>query len=182
MRDAVKQGTPTGLKAKGFMDKGELVPDSVVVGIVADRLKNPDCKVGFILDGFPRNLAQARDLDATLSAVGERIDKVLYLKTDTAVILKRLTGRRVCKNCNAVFNVFTMPPKKEGICDCCGGPLVQRDDDKEQTILNRLTVYERETQDLIAYYKGKGILQTSNGNLEREDGFREIVRALKDVG
>ena len=179
LRDAVKRGTPTGLKAKAFMDKGELVPDAVVVGIVVDRLKAADCQEGFILDGFPRNLAQARDLDASLSSSGSKIDRVLYFKTDAKVILKRLTGRRVCKNCNAVYNVFTMPSKKEGLCDLCGGPLMQRQDDKEKTILNRLAVFERETQDLIAYYRDQGILKTVDGDLERKEGFAQIVRVLK---
>ena len=179
LRDAVKQGTATGRKAKDFMDKGELVPDAVVVGIVAERLKAKDCQEGFVLDGFPRNLAQARDLDETLARHGSRVEKVLYLATEISVILRRLTGRRVCKNCNAGYNVVTLPPKKESICDACEGPLLQRQDDQEETVLNRLAVYERQTKDLIAYYKDKGILQTLDGNLEREEGFRQIVLVLK---
>ncbi len=179
LREAVKQGTPTGVKAKSFMDKGELVPDAVVVGIVAERLKKPDCAEGFVLDGFPRNLAQARELDATLKTMGGGIDRVLNLQTDTAVIIRRLTGRRMCKNCNAGYNVFTLPPKKEGVCDACGGPLIQREDDKEATILNRLGVYDRETKDLIEYYRDKGLLQNADGNLEKEQAFGQIVRLLQ---
>ncbi len=178
LRDAAKRGTPVGLKARAFMDKGELVPDSVVVGIVAERLKSDDCRTGFILDGFPRNLAQASELDDTLKAASSKVDMVLYFRTDTAVILRRLTGRRVCKNCSVGYNVFTLPPKKEGVCDACGGPLIQREDDQEKTILNRLAVYERETKDLIGYYRGKGLLHTVNGDLEKEEGFREIVKVL----
>ncbi len=178
MRQAVKQGTPVGLKAKAFMDKGELVPDSVVVGIVLERLQTKDCRKGFLLDGFPRNLAQARELDEALAGWMEKIDKALYLKTDAQVVLRRLTTRRVCKNCGAVYNVRTIPPKQEGICDTCGGPVIQRVDDQEKTINNRLEVYERETADLIDYYRGRGVLLTLNGNLEREDGFREMMKAL----
>jgi adenylate kinase len=167
------------LKAKAFMDKGELVPDSVVMGIVADRLKAEDCRKGFVLDGFPRNLAQAQDLDETLSHAGDGIEHVLYLQTSREVILRRLTGRRVCKDCNAGYNVFTLPPKKEGVCDACGGQLIQRQDDKEGTILNRLAVYENQTKDLIAYYRDQGVLQTADGDLERQEALRQIVGILK---
>jgi len=181
LRAALKNGTPTGLKAKSFMDKGELVPDSVVAGIVAERIALADCRKGFILDGFPRNLAQARVLDETLDGLREKLDAVLYLATQTKTILRRLTGRRVCKNCAAVYNIFTMPSKKEGICDVCGSALIQREDDQEKTILNRLAVYEAQTKDLIAYYKKRKVLIAADGNMEREEGFRALVEALQGV-
>ena len=167
LREAVKASLPLGVKAKEYMDRGALVPDEVVTGIVADRLLKPDTKNGFILDGFPRTLKQAEDLDAALKKTSSGIDMVLYFATSTAVAIERLTGRRVCKSCGFNYHVKNIPPKKEGICDKCGGKLMQRDDDKEEAIKKRLREYEEKTKPLIDYYKNKGILlNISNDKIE----------------
>lgn len=173
LREAVKNALPLGIKAKEYMDKGELVPDEVVIGIVADRLKMPDCTKGFILDGFPRTLKQAQGLDEALKAIRSNIDLVLYFETSSTVAVTRLTGRRVCKSCGFNYHVKNIPPKKEGICDKCGGDLFQRPDDKEETVLNRLKVYENQTKPLIDYYAAKNILKKVSGDLD--------VVALNDV-
>ena len=166
LREAVKNSLPLGIKAKTYMDKGELVPDDVVIGIVVERLKLHDCKGGFILDGFPRTLKQAQGLDDALKAIGSEIDMVLYFETGSAVAVSRLTGRRVCKKCGFNYHVKNIPPKKEGICDKCGGELFQRPDDTEATVLNRLKVYEAQTKPLISYYTKKHILTTVSGDLD----------------
>jgi adenylate kinase len=144
LRAAVKEGTALGKEAKGFMDRGELVPDSVVLGMVEERLKQPDCQKGFILDGFPRNTAQAETLDGMLSRVGMPLKLALSVDVPFENLMKRLTGRRTCKECGQMFNVFFGPSKKEGVCDKCGGALFQRDDDKEDTIRKRLEVWHSE--------------------------------------
>lgn len=182
LRAAVKAQTAVGLQAKSYMDKGELVPDSVVVSIIRERLKEKDCTKGFLLDGFPRNIAQAELLDGMLAGIGAAIDAAIYLETSNAVIVRRLSNRRVCKSCGATYNVLTMPSQKEGICDVCGGELYQRTDDKEETIVNRLKVYQAQTADLIAYYKKKGLLKIVNGDLERGAAyaeFKKLIGALK---
>lgn len=163
LRAAVKELTPMGVKAKGYMDSGALVPDEVVIGIVEERLAQEDCAAGFILDGFPRTVAQADALGQVLSGMGRCIDHVISLSVDKDELLKRLTGRRACAGCGAVFHVEFAPPAVEGRCDACGGELFQREDDKEETILRRLAVYEEQTAPLIAYYEECGLLRSVNG-------------------
>ncbi|MFA6078994.1 MAG: adenylate kinase [Candidatus Omnitrophota bacterium] len=165
LRESIKNALPLGLKAKSYMDKGELVPDQIVIDIVVDRLKADDTKKGFILDGFPRTVKQAVDLDAALVKISSSIDSVIYFETSEKVAIERLTGRRICKNCGANYHVRNIPPKKEGICDKCGQPLVQRPDDTEATVLNRLKVYEAQTRPLIDYYQKAGLLAKVSGDL-----------------
>jgi adenylate kinase len=177
-RNAVKAGTTMGLKAKEYMDKGELVPDEVVVGIVEERLTEPDCAKGYILDGFPRTVAQANALETNLSARGEKIDKVINFVVPYDILLARLTGRWVCKDCGATFHEKFKAPVKPGVCDQCSGELYQRDDDKLSAVEKRLQVYEEQTAPLIAYYTEKGILLTIEGNNSVEAVYNQIVDGL----
>lgn len=179
LRSAVKERTPLGVEAQGYMDQGKLVPDEVVVGIVRDRLMVSDCKKGFIMDGFPRTLPQAEALDATLGEMKWEIDHVISIEVDNEELLRRLTGRRTCRTCGAMFHVMFNPPKKDGICDQCGGELYQRDDDQEETIRARLQVYDEQTAPLIAYYREKGLLRTIDGVGKIEEIFQAIVKALE---
>ncbi|WP_224985155.1 adenylate kinase [Geomonas agri] len=179
LRAAVKELTPMGIKAKGFMDSGALVPDEVVIGIVEERLAQPDCQKGFILDGFPRTVPQADALSQVLSGIGKKIDHVVSLSVDKAELLKRLTGRRACSKCGAGYHVDFAPSKVAGICDACGGELFQREDDKEETILNRLAVYEAQTSPLISYYQTAGLLRSVNGLGSVEGIQAEIVAVLQ---
>src|SRR4030043_113982 len=160
LRKAVADGSPLGKEAKSSMDKGELVPDSVVIGLVKERLAQGDCKKGYILDGFPRNTAQAEALDGVLATMKSPITTALSVNVDKNDLMKRLTGRRTCKSCQQMFNIHFTPPQKKGVCDKCGGELYQRDDDKEETIRNRLDVYEQSTAPLIDYYQKKNILRS----------------------
>lgn len=169
LREAVKAGTPIGLKAKVFMDKGELVPDEVVIEIVAQRVAKPDCEKGFMLDGFPRTAAQAEALDATLTKLDRPIDLVLYFKTSVRTIIQRLSGRRVCRSCGENYHITNIPPKVAGKCDKCGGELYQRDDDKEETVLNRIRVYDKTVPEVISYYEKKGILRTVSGDFDVDE-------------
>lgn len=179
LREAVSSTTPVGLKAKSYMDKGELVPDEVVIEIVKLRLQKPDIKNGFILDGFPRTLVQAKNLDATLQKMGQDIDLVIYFETSAEVSIRRLSGRRVCRLCSANYHTVNMPPKKQGVCDKCGGDLFQRDDDKEETVRNRLTVYEQKTKNLLDYYKNKSKLRTVSGDKEVDEVFQQLVKIFQ---
>ena len=179
LRGAVKERTPLGVEAQGYMDQGRLVPDEVVVGIVRDRLKAPDCTEGFILDGFPRTLPQAEALDVTLHEMKREIDHVVSIEVDKEELLKRLTGRRTCQTCGAMYHLIFDPPTRDGICDKCGGELYQRDDDQEETIRERLQIYEEQTTPLIAYYRGKGLLRPIDGVGEIEEIFQKIVKAVK---
>ena len=163
LRAAVAAGTALGKEAKAVMDKGELVPDSVVLGMVEERLKQDDCKNGYILDGFPRNTKQAEALDAMLGKLNMALTAALSVDVPFENLMKRLTGRRTCKACGQMFNVYFNPPKKEGACDKCGGELFQRDDDREETIKKRLDVYSAQTAPLIDYYGKKGILKSVDG-------------------
>ena len=181
LRESVKAGLPLGVKAKSFMDKGALVPDEIVTGIVAERLKAPDTKKGFILDGFPRTLNQALVLDEALKKISSGIDMVVYFETSSRVAIERLSGRRVCKSCGFNYHVKNIPPKIEGVCDKCGGELFQRPDDKEATVLNRLKVYEAETKPLIEYYIKKGILKKVSGDLGVEDLFKVLSKVFSDA-
>ncbi|HJV36566.1 adenylate kinase [Geomonas sp.] len=179
LRAAVKEQTPMGVKAKGYMDAGALVPDAVVIGIVEERLAQADCQKGFILDGFPRTVAQADALGQVLSGLDRCVDHVISLAVDKAELLKRLTGRRACPKCGAVFHIDYAPPKVAGICDSCQTELFQREDDKEATILHRLAVYEEQTAPLIAYYESCGLLRSVNG-LGTVDGVQtEILSAIQ---
>ena len=166
LRAAVKDGTPMGLKAKAFMDAGALVPDSVVVGIVQERLQKDDCRNGFILDGFPRTEAQADALASTLATLGKNLDAVVSLAVDVEALVGRLTGRRTCRQCGRGYHLRFDPPSRAERCDACGGELYQRDDDREETIRKRLGIYEAQTAPLIAYYEKQGLLSTVDGMLE----------------
>ena len=174
LREAVKNGTPLGIQAKSFMDRGALVPDEVVIGIVKERCQRADCDNGFILDGFPRTTAQA---DA-LSALGTSISHVIDVRVSRDFLVKRLTGRRVCRSCGEGYHLEFNPSKADGICDKCGGELYQRDDDREDVVVKRLETYESQTSPLIEYYKRKGLLHTVNGEGEIEAVFHDICKIV----
>ena len=178
LRAAVAAGTPLGKEAKSYMDKGELVPDSVVLGMVEERLKQDDCKKGYILDGFPRNTKQAEALDSMLSSLNMALTAALSVDVPFDDLMKRLTGRRTCKACGQMYNIYFNPPKKEGVCDKCGGELFQRDDDKEDTIKKRLEVYNAQTAPLIDYYKKKNILKSVAGTGSIDDIFKRVCDVL----
>ncbi len=181
LREAVKSSQALGIKAKAFMDRGELVPDEIVTGIVIDRLSKKDAKKGFILDGFPRTLKQARSLDESLKNISSGIDIVIYFETSSKVAIERLSGRRVCKKCGFNYHIKNIPPKKDGICDKCGGELFQRPDDKEETVVNRLKIYEAETKPLIDYYVKKGILKKVSGGLSVDNLFKVLSNIFADA-
>lgn len=177
-RLAIKEGTALGTKAKEFMDKGELVPDSVTIGIVEERLQKDDCNKGFLLDGFPRTIAQAEALDSLLSALNKKIDHVLHIDVPEGNLVERLTGRRICPSCGATYHVLYNPPKVEGICDRDGANLTQREDDQPETVKNRLAVNIKQTQPLLDFYKGKGYLQTINGDQDINLVFDDLKNIL----
>lgn len=178
LRKAVADGTPLGKEAKSYMDSGGLVPDSVVIGLVKERLAQDDCKTGYILDGFPRTTPQAEELDNVLSSMNSPLDVALSVDVDKDDLMKRLTGRRTCKGCQQMYNIHFSAPQKENVCDKCGGELYQRDDDQEETIKNRLDVYEKSTAPLIDYYRSKGILKSVKGEGSIDDIFNQIVSIL----
>jgi len=178
LRKAVADGTPLGKEAKSYMDKGELVPDSVVIGLVKERIAQADCKKGYILDGFPRNTAQAEVLDKVLNDIGMPLDSALSVDVPKDDLMKRLTGRRTCKSCQQMYNVYFSAPKKDGVCDRCGGELFQRDDDKEETIRRRLDVYEAQTAPLIDYYGKKGVLKSVMGVGSIDEIFNKVCAVL----
>lgn len=177
-RANIKEGTELGRKAKKFLDSGELVPDSVVTDIVADRIKKDDCESGFLLDGFPRTLPQAEALDKILNVEGCPLTAVVNVDVDREALIRRLTARRTCSQCGENYNVISKPPKKEGVCDKCGGELYQREDDKRETIENRLSVYEKQTAPLIDYYERSKRLITVSGEGAIEEVFGRIRSAL----
>ncbi len=177
-RANIKEGTELGKKAKTFMDQGLLVPDELVVELVADRIVKDDCKNGFVLDGFPRTIPQAEALDEALAKMGEKMDYAIDVDVPDENIVKRMGGRRACLNCGATYHIVSIPTKKEGICDHCGSEVVLRDDDKPETVQKRLTVYHEQTQPLIDYYSGKGILKSVDGTRPMEDVFADIVGIL----
>ena len=178
LREAVRNQTPLGLAAKAKMEAGELVPDEVVCGIVVQRIDRPDCQRGFILDGFPRTLAQAQFVDDMLQAKGKGNPLIIDIKVDHDLLLKRLTGRRTCALCGEIYNIYFNPPRVEGICDKDGGKLLQRADDSEETIRQRLVAYERQTRPLIDYYRNKGLLHEVDGNRRPEAIAAELIEFL----
>ena len=177
-RENIKKGTELGKKAQEYMNRGELVPDDLVIAIATARLLEDDCKNGFLLDGFPRTVYQAEKLDEFLEAHNSKIDKVVDISVGKEELMIRLTGRRVCKKCGASYHIVNIPPKKEGVCDICGGPLIQRDDDNAETAANRIEVYEEQTRPLVDYYKKAGNLVLIDGTTGLENVFADIVRAL----
>lgn len=178
LRAAVREGTALGVEARGFMDRGELVPDRVVIGIIAERLKEDDADKGFILDGFPRTIPQAEALGEILDELGRNIDHVISIDVDDEELVTRLTGRRMCKSCGESFHVVFNPSAKEGVCDRCGGELYQRDDDREETIRQRLAVYRDQTQPLINYYEKQGKVRRIDGTGSIEEIFSRVIGAV----
>ena len=177
-RANIKNGTELGKKAKEFMDKGQLVPDELTVEILLDRVANEDCKNGYVLDGFPRTIPQADVLDKELTKLGDKVDFAINVDVPDENIVRRMSGRRACLKCGATYHIEHIPPKKEGICDTCGSELVQRDDDKPETVQNRLSVYHEQTQPLIDYYNKKNILKTVDGTKDMQEVFSDIVNIL----
>ncbi|MCB8815689.1 adenylate kinase [Desulfosporosinus shakirovi] len=177
-RAAIKEGTALGLKAKSFMDAGGLVPDEVTIGIVEERLALPDCADGFLLDGFPRTLAQGSALAGILERLGMKLDGVINIEVDEEVLIPRLTGRRVCRKCGSSYHMIFNAPKQEGVCGQCGGELYQRSDDTVETAKNRLNVYNTQTEPLIAFYEEKGLLKRINGDQPIDQVFQDILKAL----
>jgi adenylate kinase len=177
-RENIKNGTELGKKAQEYMNAGKLVPDDLVIEIATDRLTKDDCKEGFLLDGFPRTVYQAEKLDEFLAARGGKVDVVLDIAVGKDELITRLTGRRVCKACGASFHVVNIPPKKEGVCDYCGGELIQRADDNIETVTNRIDVYENQTMPLIEYYEKAGNIAHIDGTTGLENVFADIVKAL----
>jgi adenylate kinase len=172
-RKAVSEGTDLGREAKRYMDAGELVPDEVVIGIVKERLSEPDCAKGFILDGFPRTAAQADALSEALAETGKKLDAVISVEVDKSSLISRLTGRRTCRGCGVITNIAGLSAEPE-TCEVCGGELYQREDDTEATVTNRLDVYEKQTQPLIDYYRAKGLLREVDGNTSPDRVFAQI--------
>ncbi len=178
-RANIKQGTDLGNRAKAYMDKGELVPDSLVVELVEDRLQQDDTKIGFMLDGFPRTLPQAEALDSVLENMGSTLNFVVNIVVDPTVLVERAVGRRICRDCGATYHVKFNPSKEEGVCDQCSGELYQRSDDNEETVTNRIAVYTNETAPLVDYYKNSGKLVTINGLQDIDKVFADIEKALE---
>lgn len=177
-RANIKNGTELGKKAKTYMDKGELVPDSLVVDLVIDRFKEADCVNGYVLDGFPRTIPQAEALDAALKAIGEKVDYAINVEVPDENIINRMSGRRACVGCGATYHIKYNPTKAEGICDACGQELILRDDDKPETVKNRLDVYHNQTQPLIDYYSNQGIMKEVDGTVDMDEVFDAIVAIL----
>jgi adenylate kinase len=181
LRKAVADQSPLGKEAFEYIHRGALVPDSLIVKLVAERLKEKDCENGFILDGFPRTIPQAQSLDEILKKRGLALDSVLSVQVPPRVIVERLAGRRTCKNCGALYHQDFDPPQKNGVCDRCGGELLQRDDDREETISARLKVYETQTAPLIGYYRERGLLREIDGVGKVEDIRKRLINALGDL-
>jgi adenylate kinase len=177
LREAVAAGTKLGREAKTYMDKGALVPDDVIIGMIAERLRQPDARIGFLLDGFPRTIAQAEGLERLLKDLGQPLERVIYFDVAEPELVRRLTGRRVCRACGHSFHVVSNPPRREGVCDACGGELYQRVDDSESTVRNRLSVYDRQTAPLLEWYTGKGLLASVKG----EGAIGDIGRRVHDA-
>jgi len=177
-RANIKGQTPLGMEAKKYMDEGKLVPDELTVKILLDRVANEDCKDGYVLDGFPRTIPQAEVLTEALEKMGDKIDYAIDVAVPDENIVNRMSGRRACVNCGATYHIVHIPPKTENICDKCGSELILRDDDKPETVLNRLKIYHEQTQPLIDYYTEKGVLKTVDGTKDMKDVFADIVSIL----
>ena len=177
-RANIKEGTELGEKAKVYMDQGLLVPDELVVNLVVDRVQHEDCKNGYVLDGFPRTIPQAEELDQALVKFNDSIDYAINIEVPDENIVNRMSGRRACVGCGATYHVINAAPKRENICDVCGGELILRDDDKPETVLKRLSVYHKQTKPLIKYYTDKNILVNVDGTLNLEEVFKAIVKIL----
>lgn len=177
-RANIKNGTELGMEAKTYMDQGLLVPDELTVRILLDRVAQEDCKNGYVLDGFPRTIPQAEVLDEALTKLGDQIDYAVNVDVPDENIIRRMSGRRACLTCGATYHIEHIPPKKEGVCDTCGSELVLRDDDKAETVKNRLEVYHKQTQPLIDFYTAKGVLKTVDGTLPMEEVFAAITAIL----
>ena len=177
-RANIKNGTELGMEAKKYMDQGLLVPDELTVKILLDRVADKDCANGYVLDGFPRTIPQAEVLDDALTKLGDRIDYAINVDVPDENIIRRMSGRRACLSCGATYHIEHIPPKQEGICDRCGKELVLRDDDKEETVKNRLQVYHEQTQPLIEFYTGKGILKTVDGTQDMQKVFDDIYAII----
>ncbi|MEK5062040.1 adenylate kinase [Cytobacillus sp. FSL R5-0596] len=180
-RAAIKDETDLGLKAKSFMDKGELVPDEVTIGIVRERLSKDDCEKGFLLDGFPRTVAQADALESILSDLNKKINYVINIDVDQSILMERLTGRRICKDCGATYHLVFNPPAKDGVCDRCGGELYQRADDNEATVQNRLDVNIKQTKPLLDFYETKGYLRNIDGQQDINKVFSDLDALLEGL-
>lgn len=178
LRENIKAGTPLGIEAKEYMDKGLLVPDELVVSIVKDRLSKDDCKKGFLLDGYPRTIAQAEALERDMKELGMELDKVINLNAESKVLIDRISGRRICRQCSASYHVMFNAPKTDSVCDSCGGELYQRDDDKVETVQTRIGVYLGQTEPLIKYYRDRNKLVDVDGTKAISEIFDEIVQAL----
>lgn len=181
LRAAVREGTPLGLEAKGYLDRGELVPDALMIGVIRDRIGCDDCAKGYILDGFPRTLEQARALDEMLASIQAPLDVAIDFQVPTEELLRRLTGRRVCRNCGASFNLVSAPPRQEGVCDHCGGELFQRADDNVETVTKRQKVYHDMTVPITEYYRQRGVLREVDGTRGIEEIQAELERILMGV-
>ncbi len=177
-REALQKGTPLGLKAKGYMERGELVPDEIVIGMILERLAQPDCEKGVVLDGFPRTLAQAEALDRALAEQGRKVDRVLFLEVPEEDLVQRLTGRWICRQCQASYHTLFRPPKVEGVCDRCGGELYQRPDDREETVRRRLEVYFEQTTPVLEYYRRRGVLVSVDGLGSIDEVRRRLAAAV----
>ncbi len=177
-RANIKNGTELGMEARTYMDKGELVPDELTVRILLDRVAQPDCENGYVLDGFPRTIPQAEVLDQELTKRNEKIDHAINVEVPDENIVRRMSGRRACVSCGSTYHIVHIPPKKEGLCDKCGNELILRDDDKEETVMNRLGVYHDQTQPLIEYYCAKGVLCTVDGTIDMMNVFKEKTNIL----
>ena len=179
-RANLKEETELGKRAKSFMDKGELVPDDITIAMLLDRIHKEDCKNGYILDGFPRTIPQAEALKEALAKKDEKIDLALDVEASDELIIKRMAGRRTCPACGAIYHIVTLPPKTEGICDRCGADLIQRKDDNEETVKNRLKIYHEVTEPLISYYKKEGILEEIDGAEELDKVFEKVKRIIHE--
>lgn len=180
-RANIKNGTELGIDAKKYMDQGMLVPDELTVKILLDRVSQPDCTKGYVLDGFPRTIPQAEVLEKALNEINDHIDYAIDVNVPDENIVRRMSGRRACLSCGATFHIVHVPPKTEGICDRCGKELILRDDDKPETVEKRLAVYHEQTQPLIEFYSAKGILRTVDGTVDMMDVFEEITKILGEM-